>query len=182
MSDIRRGPHRNAGRRSLEAAIALVLGLLGGGCGYHLGGNLPPHVKTVAVPVFKNLTQQPGIDNTITQAVVTAFANTGRLRVVPVDKADSILEGEIVEYTVESISYNTSIDAQEFRLRVKVNVQFRDVRQNVMLWKQNGLDERSDFRSAGQVTQTISLERDQASGQAALDIGRKIVSLALDRF
>jgi hypothetical protein len=160
----------------------LLLGLLVGGCGYHFGGNLPPHVKTVAVPVFKNLTQQPGIENTITEAVVSAFANTGRLRVVPIDKADSILEGEITEYNVESTSYNTSLDAQAFRLQVKVNVQFRDVRTNTMLWKQNGLYERSDFRSAGQVSQTISLERDQASSQAALDVGRRIVSLALDRF
>jgi len=173
---------RGGARRTLAQTAALLLGLAVGGCGYHLGGNLPPHVKTVAVPVFKNLTQQPGIENTITQAVVEAFANTGRLRVVPVDKADSILEGEITEYTVESIAYNTSIDAQEYRLRVRVNIQFRDVRLNTMLWKQNGLDERSDFRSTGQVQQNISLERDQASTQAALDVGRKIVSLALDRF
>ena len=169
-------------RGSSTRTVGLLLGLFVAGCGYHFGGNLPPHVKTVAVPVFKNLTQQPGIENTITQAVVEAFANTGRLRVVPVDKADSILEGEITDYTVESIAYNTSIDAQEFRLRVRVNIQFRDVRTNTMLWKQNNLDERSDFRSTGQVQQNISLERDQASSQAAQDVGRKIVSLALDRF
>ena len=33
-----------------------MLGLFTGGCGYTVGGNLPPHVKTVAVPIFKNLT------------------------------------------------------------------------------------------------------------------------------
>ena len=111
----------------------LLLGLLAGGCGYTLGGNLPPHVKTVAVPVFKNLTQQPAIENVITSAVVNAFANGGRLKVVPLEQADSILEGEIVGYTVDSIAFDSSINAQVFRLRVRLNIQFRDVRNNTML-------------------------------------------------
>ncbi len=170
-------------RASRAARVGLfLLSVLVGGCGYSLGGNLPPHVKTVAVPIFKNLTQQPAIENVITAAVVNAFANGGRLKVVPVAEADSVLEGEIVGYTVESIAFNSSINAQEFRLRVRLNIQFRDVRQNTMLWRQEGLEERSDFRVGGQVSQTISLEREGAANQAALDIGRKIVSLALDRF
>ena len=169
-------------RRRAAGVGVLVLGLLTGGCGYTLGGNLPPHVKTVAVPIFKNLTQQPAIENVITAAVVNAFANGGRLKVVPVAQADSILEGEIVGYTVDSIAFNSSINAQEFRLRVRLNIQFRDVRNNTMLWRQEGLEERSDFRVGGQVSQTISAEREGAASQAAVDIGRRIVSLALDRF
>ncbi len=169
-------------RRRAAGVGVLLLGLLAGGCGYTLGGNLPPHVKTVAVPIFKNLTQQPAIENVITAAVVNAFANGGRLKVVPVAQADSILEGEIVGYTVDSIAFNSSINAQEFRLRVRLNIQFRDVRNNTMLWRQEGLEERSDFRVGGQVSQTISAEREVAASQAAVDIGRKIVSLALDRF
>src|SRR5881296_2730510 len=124
------------GRRAAGVGV-LVLGLLAGGCGYTLGGNLPPHVKTVAVPIFKNLTQQPAIENVITAAVVNAFANGGRLKVVPVEQADSI-------------AFNSSINAQEFRLRVRLNIQFRDVRNNTMLWRQEGLEERSDFRVGGQ--------------------------------
>src|SRR5213594_4403931 len=148
-------------RRRAAGVGVLVLGLFTGGCGYTVGGNLPPHVKTVAVPIFKNLTQQPAIENVITAAVVNAFANGGRLKVVPVAQADSILEGEIVGYTVDSIAFNSSINAQEFRLRVRLNI---------------------EFRVGGQVSQTISSEREGAASQAAVDIGRKIVSLALDRF
>jgi hypothetical protein len=65
---------------------------------------------------------------------------------------------------------------------VKVNVQFRDLRNQTMLWRENGLEERADFRVGGQVSQTISFERDNATRQAAQDIGRRIVSMALDRF
>jgi outer membrane lipopolysaccharide assembly protein LptE/RlpB len=163
---------------ALLCAVAAALG----GCGYNIGGNLPPHVKTVAVPMFRNMTQQPAVETIITAAVVNAFSTAGRLKVVPVPQADAILNGEITGYNVEPIAYNAGIDAQEFRLRVTVNIQFRDVKNNTMLWQQSGLEERADFRVQGQVSQTISTERDSAAGQAAQDIGRRIVSMALDRF
>jgi hypothetical protein len=159
----------------------LALAVLAGGCGYSLGGNLPPHVKTVAVPIFRNLTRQPAIENVITSGVVNAFASGGRLKVVAAEQADSLLEGEITGYTVDSIAFDPSINAQVFRLQVTLNVHFRDLKNNATLWRQEGLQERADFRVAGQVSSTIAFE-EGAARQAAVDIGRKIVSLALDRF
>ncbi len=167
-------------RRAARAAV-LLLGLLAGGCGYTVGGQLPPNVKTIAVPMFKNLTKQPAVEDVMTSAVVSAFANTG-IKVVPVQQADSILEGEIVEYNVQSIAYDSSINAEVFRLRMRLNLQFRDVRNNTMIWRQEGLEDRADFRSRGDVAQTISQERTGAVSQAAAEIARRIVSLALDRF
>src|SRR5262245_45849097 len=160
----------------------MVMAVFAGGCGYTFGGNLPPHVKTIAVPMFRNLTQQPAIEDVMTSAVVSAFANTGRLKVVSLAQADSILEGEVVEYYVESIAFDTGINAQVYRLRVKLNVTFRDVRDNTLLWKQQGFEDRSDFRAFGNVAETLSAERIDAANQAAVEIGRRIVSQALDRF
>ena len=48
-----KGMGRATSGGSFTRTAVLLLGLFVGGCGYHLGGNLPPHVKTVAVPVFK---------------------------------------------------------------------------------------------------------------------------------
>jgi hypothetical protein len=162
-------------------ALGAALTLLAAACGYSTKGNLPAHVKTVAVPVFKNLTQEPSIENIITSAVVNAFSSGGKLKVVPLAQADSVLEGEVTGYQVESIAYDQSSNAQVFRLRVDLNVQFRDLRDRSMLWRQEGLHEQADFRVAGQVTQTIGIE-EGAARQAALEIGRKIVGLAVDRF
>ena len=168
------------GHRAI-GALVLALGLLAGGCGYTVGVHLPPNVKTIAVPVFKNLTQQPAVEDVMTQAMVTAFANTG-VRVVPVQQADSILEGEVVEYNVQSIAYDSGTNAQVYRLRVRLNIQFRDVRNNTMIWRQEGIEDRSDFRAWGDVAATLSQERLGAANQAAVEIARRVVSLALDRF
>ena len=164
-------------------ALALALAALSTGCGYSVGlrGNLPAHIKTVAVPIFTNQTQEPAVENVITAAVVNAFVTSGRLKVVPIDEADSILEGTITGYNLELIAFSSNINVTEFRVRVQVNIRFRDVRENTMLWKQDGLEERADFRVQGQVSDTIARE-DSAARQAAVDIGRRIVASAVDRF
>jgi hypothetical protein len=170
-------------RAASRLAAALSLALLAGGCGYTvgLGGNLPPHIKSVAVPIFRNNTQEPAVENTITAAVVNAFVTSGRLKVVPIERADSILDGTITGYRLELIAFTPQINVTEYRLVVTVNIRFRDVRQNALLFSQDGLEERADFRVQGQVSETIARE-DVAARQAAVDVGRRIVSSALERF
>ena len=166
----------------LRVLLVLTAGaLVLAGCGYSLRGSLPGHIRTVAVPVFANKTQQPAVENFLTRAVVDAFVTSGRLRVVRPEEADSILEGEIVGYQLDSLSYDPRADVREYRLTVTLNLQFRDVRQNVMLWRQEGVREKADFRVVGQVAATISSE-ESALRLAAVDIGRAIVNLAVDRF
>jgi hypothetical protein len=170
-------------RGAAHLLAGVVLAGLVGGCGYSvgLGGNLPSHLKTVAVPIFVNSTQQPAVEGVITAAVVNAFVTSGRLKVVSVKEADSILEGNIITYNLESIAYNAQINVTEYRLRVRVNILFRDVRQNTTLYKQDGLEQWADFRVQGQVSDTLARE-DQAARQAAVEIGRRIVASSIDRF
>jgi len=168
--------------RRLRVLLVLTAGaLVLAGCGYSLRGSLPGHIRTVAVPVFANKTQQPAVENFLTRAVIEAFVTSGRLRVVRPEEADSILEGEIVGYQLDSLAYDERANIREYRLTVTLNLQFRDVRQNVMLWRQERVREKADFRVVGQVAATISSE-ESALRLAAVDIGRAIVNLAVDRF
>jgi hypothetical protein len=166
-----------------QVLAGLVLACLVGGCGYSvgMGGNLPSHIKTVAVPIFVNSTQQPAVESVITAAVINAFVTSGRLKVVAVNEADSILEGDIIGYNLDSIAYNPQINVTEYRLRVRVNILFRDVKQNTTLYKQDGLEQWADFRVQGQVSETLARE-DQAARLAAVEIGRRIVASSVDRF
>jgi lipopolysaccharide assembly LptE-like protein len=159
--------------------LVLIAAALLSGCGYSTQGNLPPHIKTVAVPVLKNRTLQPGVETAITSAVVRAFST--RLRVVPADEADSILEGEIVGYQLDGAGFDRNANVQAYHLRVVLNVAFRDVRQNKMLWQGTNLTQTSDFQVQGQVSDTLA-QGGGAASQAAADIGRKIANAAVDLF
>jgi len=166
------------GRLRVAALVALASTLAG--CGYSFHGTLPDHIKTVAVPIFVNRTQQPAVESVITRAIVDAFATNGRLRVVRPEDADAILEGEVMSYAVGPIAVDPSLAVQQYRLAVSLNLRMRDVRQNKVLFQQSNFSEQADFRVAGSVTQTLSVEAG-ALQQAATEIGRSVVSLALDR-
>ena len=176
--------HADMSGRSRHVTVGLLLALaacLPAGCGYSFRGNLPDHIKTVAVPVFKNRTEVAGLENTITSAVVSAFSSGGRLRVVPVDQADSILEGEIVGYQVDGAGFDRNANVQAYHLRVVLNVALRDVRENKLLWQETGLTQTSDFQVQGQVSDTLA-QGSGAASQAAADIGRKIANAAVELF
>lgn len=169
-------------RRRAGRGLGLVLGaVLLAGCGYSTRGSLPDHIKTVAVPIFKNRTLEPGVESAITSGVVNAFSSGGRVKMVPLDEADAILQGEVVGYSLDGLSFDTNVNVRAYRLRVVLNVEFRDVRRSAMLWRQEGLSKTSDFQVAGQVSDTIARGQG-AVQQAAAEIGRKVVNLAVDRF
>lgn len=161
------------------AALALVLIL--GGCGYSLRGNLPEDIKTVAVPVFRNRTAEPAVENLLTRAVIEAFSTNGRLRVVGAEAADSILEGDVVGYQIESVAFDQRANVRQYRLLVTLNLRFRDVRRNALLFQRDGLQEKADFRVLGAVSENISRE-ETALRAAAVDIARAVVGLAIERF
>lgn len=165
-------------RRGLGLVLAAILLA---GCGYSTRGSLPDHIKTVAVPIFKNRTLEPGVESAITSGVVNAFSSGGRVKVVPLDEADAVLQGEVVGYSLDGLSFDTNANVRAYRLRLVLNVEFRDVRRSAMLWRQEGLSETSDFQVAGQVSDTIARGQG-AVQQAAAEIGRKVVNLAVDRF
>lgn len=165
------------GRRGLAAA-AVALALTG--CGYSLTGNLPPDIKTVAVPVFTNRTLLPGLENIITPAVARAFANSGRLRVVSLGDADSIIEGEVVSYRLESTAFTAQQTVTEYRAWVTVRVTFR-TRAGRTLWRQEGLQENADFRAPAQVAPLFDLNL-AALQRIADELGAKIATLAVELF
>ncbi len=166
--------------RPLALGLVLLAAALAG-CGYSFRGNLPDHIQTVAIPVFANKTAEPAVENFLTSAVVEAFSTNGRLRVVPREDADAILEGEVVSYSLESIAYDSQANVRQYRLVVTMNLRLRDVRRNTVLFEEQRLREKADFRVLNAVSQTISRE-ESAVRSAAIDIARAIVSLTVNRF
>ena len=172
-------------RRTRHAGTVLGLVVLAvvavAGCGYTVRGRLPSHIKTVGVPIFVNRTTEPAIEGLITRAVVEAFSTNGRLKVVRPEDADAILEGEITGYTLGSIAFDPRANVRQYRLTLTLNLKFRDVLQNTVLFEQVGFQERSDFQVVRAVSETISRE-ESALRLAAVDIARTVVNLAVERF
>jgi hypothetical protein len=168
-------------RWATAVPLVALAGTLLAGCGYSIHGTLPSHIRTIAVPIFQNRTTEPGVEIAVSRGVVEAFATSGRLRVVGRDQADAVLEGEVLDYQVESIAYDPDARVRVYRLVVTLNLRLHDVRANRLLLDQQGLRERTDFRASDAVAETIVRES-VAVREAAGDIGRAIAALTVSGF
>ena len=169
-----------------SSGSALRLAIVGfalvvGACGYSLHGHLPADVRTVAVPILANRTTKPFVETEMTRALADAFATDGRLKIASRDAADAVLEGEVTGYELVSIAFDPAANVRLYRLVVTMNVRFRDIRRNTLLFEQQGLSEKADFRVSGAVSETISREEIGLLA-ATRDIARAVVALAIERF
>jgi outer membrane lipopolysaccharide assembly protein LptE/RlpB len=168
--------------RGVGRALALgVLAAAVAGCGYSFRGTLPEHIQTVAVPVFVNKTGEPKLGSVLTNGVLEAFSTNGRLRVVRREDADAVLEGEVIGYSVVSISYDSNANVRQYRLTVTMNLKLLDMKKSAVLFEEHGLSEKADFNVQSAVSQTIAVD-ETAVRSAAIEIGRAIVSITLSRF
>src|SRR5947209_3694319 len=102
-------------------AAALILG----GCGYSHPGdyNQPAHsgyqwhslyredVQTVAVPAFTTRAYRRGVEFSLSKAVINQLEAHSPYKVVPRERADTVLEGEITRVDVANLSqlYNENV-------------------------------------------------------------------------
>jgi len=92
-----------------------------------------------------------------------------------------ILDGEVTGYELQSIAFDPSANVRLYRLLVTMNLRYRDVKEEKLLFERRGYQERADFRVAGIVSDTIAREQG-ALRTAAVDIARAIVAFTLERF
>jgi len=103
-------------------------------------------VKTVAVPIFKNKDYRRGVEFTLSKAIVNQIEMRTPYKVVDRGKADTILEGEIVDIKVHTLSQNTSNALpQEQLYDIKVNFTWKDQRTGIVLCDRKNFEQTTTF-------------------------------------
>jgi len=97
------------------------------------------NITTIAIPYFKNKTFEPELEAIFTQAFVNEFVESRRLRVVSREQADVILFGTIKHLYEDTISYDRDDKAQEYRLRVSMELVLEERQAGTVLWKRTNL-------------------------------------------
>ena len=106
-------------------------------CGfYSLSGSLPPHIKTISIPMVENETAEFGIAENISDGIQERFNDEGILRVIN-NNADSILRGTVKKVTDGPYTYNKSESVSEYRYKIDVNIEWYDNRNDKTLLKGN---------------------------------------------
>ena len=162
--------------------ISLFLsGLILGGCGYRLVGTGGfKGANSIAIPVFKNNSSEPGIERNITTKVREAFIRDGRLDVISESDADLVFKGQINHYQLKAISFDDKGNATEYWVIMTIDVKVRDAAKDKYLVNQT-------FRTKWDYTvssELVSSERAryEAIGEASKDFADKMVSIIIEGF
>ena len=167
-------------------ARLILLGLAGGiglaGCGYQSGDSVGSYewkslyrddVATVAVPIFTNKSFRRGDELMLTKALVTQIEARTPYKVVSRDKADTIIEGEITDVSLNTVSNDGATGLpQEQLYGVTVTFRWKDLRSGRILVERRGFAQTSAFYPL--LGEGTTLGSQQANEQLAIAIAQEL--------
>ena len=160
--------------------LGLALGsiaLLSGCANYTWGTGIPEDYRTVAVPVFENLTEVSEMGPSVTQYTLREFQREGSFKVVRPSDAAIEVQGVIRKMTRLGIAYDRArgMRASEYRYEILADVTFVDRRKGKVLLERKGLQGETTF-----LTQNDLLTgQKNAAARIAQDLACQIVNEAL---
>lgn len=155
-------------------------------CGYQVAGKatrIPPDVKTIAVPAFKNASTTFRIEQQITSAVMQEFvARTSYHIVAEPGQADAVLRGTVKDIRTRALTFdvNTGL-ATSLQVQVIADVKLEDVHSHKVLFSNNNYL----FREEYQISETpaaLFQEDTPALERLSHELARNLVTDILENF
>ncbi len=174
----------------LSPACGLLLSalciLLFPACGYHVAGTatrIPPDVKTIAVPAFKNLSSTFRIEQQVTAAVTRELLERTHYRILPnPPDADAVLKGTIKDVRSRAISFDINTGrATSLQIRVLADIQLQDLHTHKILFANRNYVFRQEYQ-VSEVTSQLFEEDKSALDRLARDLARTLVTDILENF
>ena len=103
-------------------------------CGYYsMAGSIPPHIRSISIPLLDNQTAEFGITEEITDNLLEKFTEENILRVVDRDNSDSILKGSIIQAEDIPYTYSKEEVVGEYRFTIAIEIEWIDVSNDKVL-------------------------------------------------
>jgi Lipopolysaccharide-assembly len=179
--------HRYSGRSiwlGLAGLAAFVV--LAPGCGYRVAGHansLPPDIRTIAVPIFKNTTPQFKIEQNFASAVVQELIDRTQFRVTTnPDGADAVLRGTVKRIRTEAVTFNPQTgSASTLQIEVIAGVTLVDEHTKHTLFSNPDYLFREQYQVSS--APSILIEEDPAAvDRLSRDFARTLVTDILENF
>jgi hypothetical protein len=133
-------------RRSWGIIAAAAILALAPSCGYYsTKGRTAGDIKKIAVPNLANNTAQPDIETQITDNLRAGLIKDNTLKVVSEAEADAVLEATVVEYRNLPYTFNTELQADQYRLAITILASLFNPKDNTYVWKDRRIEAHSDY-------------------------------------
>lgn len=133
----------------VRLVLVLFLALINFGCAYHFGAvkrTIPGSYDKVAVPVFKNLTSETGIETYFTKSMIEEIERGHIATVTDKEGAQVVIEGEVltIQYAASSSQISKDSDfpnmpqdaalTREYRILVDIRINARRKSDQKVVW------------------------------------------------
>lgn len=148
--------------KKLSIVGILMLAVLVAACGYQFRGkqnNLPSDVKSIAIPVFKNKTNEIRIEQIFTDAVILQFNRSQMVRVVSESSADAVLTGTVERVQINDVALTADDTSRQRRITVWVSAKLTRTRDGKVLWQNKSLWQNDTYNVSTSPTATDSSKR-----------------------
>jgi hypothetical protein len=176
-------------RRRFLALVPPIAAL--GGCGYALVGRgvtTDASVKRIGVPLFRDATGKPTLDQKITQRVIEELLKRGRFDVVQERTGvDAVVEGEILRYDVVPVGFtgadtsNQATQASRYAITLTARVSYAKPGTPEPIWAHDGFQSRDEY-DLGADPATFTDREVQALDRLATTFARNLVAEMLEAF
>ena len=163
-------------------------------CGYALVGRgitTDPSIKRIGVPMFRDTTGKPNLDQMITRKVIEELLRRGRFDVAQqATGVDAVVDGEIVSYNATPVGFEgaatqveTASQTQASRYAVTVTARVKYVKQGVPepLWANDSFTFRDEY-DVGSDPSAFFDQEGQALERLSQAFARSLVSAMLEAF
>lgn len=160
-------------------------------CGYALEGRgvaVDPSIKKVGVPLFKDETGKPGLDQKITEKVIEEMLKRGRFDVVETDTGvDALVEGTLLNYNSQAIGFNRGSgdsnrqEANRYVALLTAKVRYAKPGVAQPIWEAEQFTARDEY-DVGDDAENYFDREEQALDRIALSFSKAVVSAMLEAF
>ncbi len=117
-------------RRRWSALLLILFLVFLQSCMYSFKGSLPPHIRSIAIPLFENQTAEYRINETITDLLIQQFLQENVLRITDEKAADSVLEGAVTRISDSPYTYDEAEQVQDYRVTIGLRIRWYDAVQD----------------------------------------------------
>ena len=146
------------------------------GCSYSSQSILKQNVNSVYIPIFDNKTFRRGLEFGLTKALKNEIMFKTQLKINEKEDADSLLSGEIVGFTEQTMTVDSNDNIVESRIFIAVDFTWKDIRTGRILVEHKDVTAPTEFIvSHGETIET-------AKNESYTDLAEKIVDLMSERW
>ena len=175
-------------KRGAAVGLALALAAGGPGCGYALVGKgvtTDVSIKRIGVPMFRDLTGKPGLDQKITEKVIEELLKRGRFDVVQQTAGvDATVDGELTAFLVTPVGFSdaaTQTQANRYSVVLIARVKYAKVGERESIWESDAFSYRDEYDVSDEPGAFVQLEG-QAIDRLSTQFARSLVAAMLEAF